>query len=118
LQRVVDRDFYGDDGYIVKDIEAGTYDAYNKPVTTERTIPVRCSFTDRPSTELWKEHLELEMVNAEVRFTSQTPPTKGDKFKIVGRFGSENYPDKTYEIVGIVNRDAFGFVVALKAVSI
>jgi hypothetical protein len=118
LQRVTARDFYGDYGYIIKAVKAGTFDAYNHPVTTDTSIPVECSFTDRPSTEIWKEHLDLSIIQGEARFTSQTPPDKGDKFKIVGRFGSQNYPDKTYEIVGIVNRDAFGYVVALKAVEV
>ncbi len=118
LQRIVDKDVYDSTGYLIKSVDSGTFDVYNHPVTTDSNIPVRCSFTDRPSTEIWKEHVDLSIVQGEARFTSQTQPNKGDKLKIVGRFGTQNYPDKTYEIVGIVNRDAFGFVVALKAVEV
>ena len=118
LQRITESNFYGDDGFIIKSIESGSFDAYNKPITATSSISVQCSFTDKPSREIWKEHLDLEQIEGEVRFASQTPPTKGDKFKIVGRFGSPNYPDKTYEVIGIVNRDVFGYVVALKAVQV
>ena len=118
LQRIVDKDVYDSTGYLIKSVDSGTFDVYNHPVTTDSNIPVRCSFTDRPSTEIWKEHVDLEILMGEVRFNSPSEPTKGDKFKLVGRFGTAYYPDKTFEIAGCTNRDVFGFVCALKAVTV
>lgn len=118
LQRVAENSFYGDDGFLIKSVASGTYDTYNHPVMTVTNIPVSGSFTDKPSREIWKDHLDLAVIEGEIRFKSQTAPDKGDKFRITGRFGSQNYPDKTYEIMGIVNRGQFGFVCALKTVEV
>lgn len=118
LQGMTERYLYGDDGFLIKSVPSGTYDTYNHPVVSTSSIPVTGSFSDKPSHETWKDHVDLAEINAEFRFKSQTAPEKGDQFKIVGRFGSLNYPNKTYEIAGIVNRGNFGFVIALKAVEV
>ena len=117
LSSATERFMYGDDGFLIKSVANGSYDTYGKPVTTESSVPLVCSFTDKPSREVWKDHVELEVIEGEVRFTSQSEPNKGDKFKIIGRFGSLNYPDKTYEIIGIHSRGDFGYLCALKAVN-
>jgi len=117
LQRVTETSVYGDDGYLVKTVNTGTYDKYNHPITTTTNVHVACSFTDKPTASIWKDHVDLEILLGEVRFNCATAiPVKGDQFKVVGRFGTTNYPDKTYEIAGITNRDAFGYICALKAV--
>jgi hypothetical protein len=118
LSRITEQTMFGDTGYLIKSVETGSFDAYNKPVYSESKIPLNCSFTDKPSRDIWKDHVDLEIIEGEVRFISQTPPTKGDKFQISGRFGSMNYPDRTYEIIGVANRDVFGFVIALKSVTV
>jgi len=118
LNRIAKQNMFGDTGYLIKQVWSGAYDSYGKPVMTESNIPVICSFTDRPTAIIWQSHVDLEIISGEVRFNSASEPTKGDKFKVVGRFGTLNYPDKTYEIVGTTNRDIFGFVCALKAVSV
>lgn len=118
LSRTSRSKFYTDKGYLIKEVWSGAYDIYNHKVVTESLIPVDCSFTDKPTLSIWKEHIDLEILMGEVRFTSQTEPTKGDKFKLVGRFGTANYPDKTFEIAGCTNRDVFGYACALKAVNL
>jgi hypothetical protein len=109
---------FGDSGYLIKEVWNGAYDIYNHKVMTESLVPVTCSFTDKPTLSIWKEHIDLEILLGEVRFNSDSEPTKGDKFKLVGRFGTSYYPDKTFEIAGTTNRDVFGFVCALKAVTV
>ena len=119
LSRVTRQAMFGDTGYLIKEVwDGATYDIYNHPVVTESLVPVDCSFTDKPTLSIWKEHVDLEILMGEVRFNSPTEPTKGDKFKLVGRFGTAYYPDKTFEIAGTTNRDVFGFVCALKAVTV
>ena len=118
LNRVAKQDMFSDTGYLIKSVASGTYDINNHPVMTETNVPVVCSFTDRPTAVIWQGHVDLEIITGEVRFNSGSEPSKGDRFKVVGRFGTVNYPDKTYEIVGTTNRDVFGFVCALKAVSV
>lgn len=116
IQKSTERMAYSDKGCIIRDVPGGTFDAYNHPVTTETKIPVDCSFTDKPTREIWKEHVNLDVIEAEVRFSSVTPESS-DRFEIVERFGAE-ITNNTYEVVGISARGAFGYVVALKAVSV
>jgi hypothetical protein len=118
LSRVTKQAMFGDTGYLIKEVGSGTYDIYNHEIMTLSNVPVVCSFTDKPTLSIWKEHIDLEILMGEVRFNSPTEPTKGDKFKLVGRFGTAYYPDKTFEIAGCTNRDVFGFVCALKAVTV
>ena len=118
LSRVTRQAMFGDTGYLIKEVWNGTYDIYNHKVMTLSNVPVVCSFTDKPTLSIWKEHIDLEILMGEVRFNSPSEPTKGDKFKLVGRFGTAYYPDKTFEIAGCTNRDVFGFVCALKAVTV
>ena len=118
LSRVTKNYMFGDTGYLIKEVWNGSYDIYNHKIVTESLIPVDCSFTDKPTLSIWKEHIDLEILMGEVRFNSNSEPTKGDKFKLVGRFGTAYYPDKTFEIAGTTNRDTFGYVCALKAVTV
>jgi len=109
---------YGDTAYIVINVPIGAYDEYNNAVTAESLVPIACSFTDKASNENWRDYADIESVDCEIRFAAQTAPNKGQRVTLAGRFDGDTYANKTFEIIGIKNRDAFGFVCALKAVTI
>lgn len=90
-------------------------DDYGQPTPEGVETEFTCAFVDGGKAESWKE-ADIEVLDAEIYFTDITP-TKGGKIKIVKRFG-QAVTNKTYEIVGIQNRGAFGWVCALKAVTI
>lgn len=117
LQRRAAAGFYGDSAFLLVDVADGTYDAYNNPVVTTTSVPLECSFSDKPSAESWSGYADIENVEAEIRFKAPTP-TKGNRVKVTGRFDSETYTDKTFEVIGIQDRGAFGFVCALKATAV
>jgi len=117
LQRRTASGFYGDSAFLLVDVPSGTYDDYNNPILTESAVPLDCSFTDKPKVEAWQAIGDVEMVEAEIRFKGPRP-TKGNRVKVTGRFDSDTYTDKTFEIIGIQDRGAFGFVCALKATTV
>lgn len=117
LQRRVDSGFYVDSAVLLQDAGTGTFDENNTETIVTTEIPIDCSFTDQPSQEAWRDYADIESVDAEIRFTGHSP-TKGNRVKVTGRFDGLGFPNKTYEIVGIRNRDVFGYVCALKAVAI
>jgi hypothetical protein len=116
LQRITDKSFYSDKAYILRKVDSGTFDAYNHPIQTVSEIQIDCSFTDRPTRDIWKTNENLNQIEAEIRFASPEP-LNSDQIKITDRFGKE-VSNITYEVVGISNRGEFGYVVALKAVSV
>jgi hypothetical protein len=109
--------FFGDAAYLLKDVATGEYDTYNNPVISTSEIPIECSFTDKPATETWRDFADIENIHAEVRFM-EPRPAKGDRVKVVGRFDTETMTDQEYEIVGIRDRDTFGYVCALMQVQV
>lgn len=122
LQRRTENHFYGDTAAWLSDV-VNTLGAYGQPdsVTTTPT-EIACSFTDlsglqRQAIERWKSYADIEEIVAEIRFTSPAP-AKGNRVTLKGRFDGTSYVDKTFEIVGIMDRDAMGYVCALKAVQI
>ena len=117
LHRNVSSMLYSDRGYLVIDVFTGLYDDYNQPINVESEIAVECAFTDKPAAEKWKAYVDVEELAAEVRFAGPVP-SKGDRFKLSGRFGETDAINETYEIIGIRNRDTFGSVCALKQVGI
>ena len=66
--------------------------------------------------ENWQDFTDIERIDAEIRFTSPAP-AKGDQVTLTGRFDGAGYVDKTFEIIGIRDRDTFGYVCALRAVT-
>jgi hypothetical protein len=117
LQRLTEKYFYVDSASILVDTATGAYDAYNNPIVTTTETALDCSFTDTPAMELWKNYIDVQEIAGEIRF--KTPrPTKGNRIKITGRFGTTTYTDQTFEIIGIRDRDEFGYVCALKAVAL
>ena len=107
---------YGDTAAVLS-YSVTTLDSYGQPNVTTTTTAISCSFTDKPKMENWKSYADIEQIAAEIRF--KTPaPAKGMMITLKGRFDGTSYVDKTYEIVDIKNRDAFGYVCALKVVQI
>jgi len=101
---------------------ASTYDTYGQVTYSESISTVDCSFTDKPSKEAWGEYADIENIEAELRFTG-TKPSKGDIVTLTHRFNRDDNDDQdftadTFEIVGVKDRDVFGYVVALKKVAI
>ncbi len=117
LQARVEAHTFGDTAAVLTHVVASR-DAAGQPVFTETSTPISCSFTDRPfEFEKWRDYGDVESIIAQARFTSPAP-TKGDRLKLTARFGDASYVDKTYEIVGIMDRGIFGYVVDLKAAQI
>lgn len=107
---------YTDDGYYIPMASVDTLDDYGQPTAPETQTAVDCSFTDKPALEKWQGYADVQEIAAEVRF--QTPaPEKGGRFIITARFGFE-VENQRYEIIGIQDRGAFGYVCALKAVTL
>ena len=97
-----------------------TYDAYGQPSYTTTTSEVSCSFSDKSSKETWAGHVDIENIEAEIRFVG-TKPSKGDTVTLTHRFNRDDLDDQdytagTFEIVDIKDRDIFGYVCALKQV--
>lgn len=90
-------------------------DAYGQPTPSATETEFACAFVDGGKAESWKD-ADLEVLDAEIYFTDITP-TKGATVEITERFGV-TVTNKTYQIVGIQDRGAFGYVCALKVVTI
>jgi hypothetical protein len=88
---------------------------YGHPTPSALEITIDCAFVDQVKQEKW-QIADIEQLDAEIYFSALSP-TKGGKIKILSRFG-QAVTNKTYEIVGIQDRGAFGWVCALKAVVI
>jgi hypothetical protein len=121
LQKRTSDYFYGDVATITYRT-VSTYDSYGQVTYSESTSTVDCSFTDKPSKETWAEYADIESVEAELRFVG-SKPSKGDTVTLSHRFDRDDTDDQdftagTFEIVGVKDRDAFGYVVALKKVAI
>ena len=121
LQRVTSQGAYTDKALLLIPVATGTYDEYNQAVVTITQVPIDCSFSDTllvRDMEQWRDHVDVELVNATLRYEGTTP-SKGWKVKLVSRFDGVPYKDeREYEIVAIQNRATFGFVLALKAVTL
>ena len=121
LQKRVEDYFYVDTATITYRT-VSTYDSYGQVTYSESSVEVGCSFTDKPSKETWAEYADIENVEAELRFTG-TKPSKGDRVTLTHRFNrddddTQDFTAMTFEIVGVKDRDVFGYVVALKKVTL
>lgn len=90
-------------------------DTYGQPTVSTTETEFICAFVDGGKAETWRE-ADVETLDAEIYFVDITP-IKGGTIEITERFGVP-VTHKTYEIVGIQDRGAFGYVCALKAVTI
>jgi hypothetical protein len=121
LQKRVEIGFYTDVASIMSNT-VDSYDQYGQPIYTVTEKEVACSFTDKPSKEAWANYADIESIEAEVRFVGDKP-SKGDTVKLKSMYGRDAYNEQVYteqefEIVAIRDRDAFGYVCALKEVQV
>jgi hypothetical protein len=107
---------YTDTAYYIVPADPNVTDEYGQPSGTVSLVPVTCSFTDKPNAERWRGDVDIEQLAAEIRFATPAP-TKGGSVKITKRFG-QSVTERTFEIIGIQDRGAFGYVCALKAATI
>ena len=117
LQRRTVSAAYSDTATISRLIVTGS-DDYGQPTGTTATSQIACSFTDKPSLEMWKDYADIEQIVAEIRVSSENVPNKGETVTLEGRWDTLEYVDQQFEIVDIRNRDEFGYVCALKKVQI
>lgn len=116
LQRHTAAHAYTDAGYYTPPPDLSSLDEYGQPNASVSQVPVTCSFTDKPAVEKWQGYADIKEIAGEVRWATPQP-NKGGIFTITNRFGS-HVTEQTFEIIGIQNRGAFGYVCALKAVTI
>jgi hypothetical protein len=90
-------------------------DEYGQPIPSTDEITIDCAFVDEAKAENWRD-ADIEELDAEIYFSAYTP-TKGGEIKILKRFG-QDVTNRTFEIIGVQDRGAFGFVCALKAVAL
>lgn len=106
---------YTDTAYYIPAPDIATLDSYGQPTQSALELLISCAFVDGGKAEAWKT-ADIEVLDAEIYFDAFAP-TKGATIKPVTRFG-QTVTDKTYEVVGIQDRGAFGYVCALKVVTI
>lgn len=106
---------YTDTAYYIPPPDTSTLDEYGQPTASTTKTYFDCAFVDTAKQENWQE-ADIEVVDAEIYF-STLAPAKGGTIKPVTRFG-QAVTERRFEIVGIQDRGAFGYVCALKAVSI
>ena len=107
---------YSSTAFLLIDTVTGV-DEYNANIVTTSAVPISCSFTDKVSSEAWRNYADVQSVGAEIRFADATP-LKGYRVRVSGRFDSLDMHNKDFEIIGIKDRDAFGYVCALKAIEL
>jgi len=117
LHRITSVSFYNDTASILQNTVA-SLDAYGQPNVTTVTTSVSCSFTDKPKVEQWAGYADIEKMDAELRYNSAPVPALKDRVTLTGRFGTSDYVDATFEIIGIRDRGAFGYSCALAKVQI
>lgn len=109
--------FFVDTAVLLQKNGSGTYDEYNNEIVGIIETTIECSFTDKPAFEAWRNYADIAQIEAEIRFMGIIP-TKGDQIKLTGRFETTDFVDETFEVIGIRNRDSFGWMCALKKVAV
>lgn len=106
---------YTDTAYYIPAPDLSNLDEYGQPTPAATETLMTCAFVDTGKAENWRD-ADIEQLDAEIYFSSLTP-VKGGKVRTASRFG-QAVASRTYEIVGIQDRGAFGWVCALKVVTI
>lgn len=117
MQQTIENGFYADTASVLQDTLTGL-DAYGQATVTTVSTSVSCSFTDKPKLEKWEAHADISQIAAEIRWSSLPVPVKGNRVTLTGRFDSTEFVDNTFEIVGIQDRDVFGYLCALMKVEL
>lgn len=107
---------YTDRALYTTTADPNTVDDYGQPTASAVTISLDCAFVDTTNAEKWRGDAEIETIDAEVFFTGTTP-TKGGTITILKRFG-QDVTNKTYQIVGVQDRGAYGWVCALRLATV
>ena len=115
MQRRIVDGFYGDSASVLQDTVT-SLDANGQPNVTTTTTAISCNFTNiggAQGLEKWKGYADISQIAAELRYEGSPVPAKGNRVTLTGRFDSTDYVDQTFEIIGIQDRDALGYVCAL-----
>ena len=91
-------------------------DEYGQVIPPTTQYSGDCAFVDSAKSEDWRDNADVENIEAEI-FLAFVAPTNGGKFTIVSRFG-QDVINKTFEVVGVQDRGAFGYVAALRVASL
>ena len=106
---------YTDTAHYIPAPDSSNLDEYGQPTTSTLELLIQCAFVDTGKAENWR-NADIEVLDAEI-YLDAFAPTKGGRFKTITRFG-QPVTNKTFEIVGIQDRGAFGYVCALKVVTL
>ncbi len=116
VQRETESNFYGDTADLLVDTVT-SLGAHGNPSVTTTTTAISCSFTDKPDMENWKDFADITQISAEIRFATPAP-VNGNRITLKGQYDGTAFADKTFEIISIRDRDAFGFLCALKVIEL
>ena len=117
IRRYTESTFFGDEAVYIA-FTSGTQDSYGQPARTAKNYTIACSFSEQASAEDWKDYADVETNDSEIRFSLQSfTPNKGDRVKLTKRYGTA-VTNVTFEIVGIRDRGAIGYVCALRDVNV
>ena len=106
---------YTDTAHYIPAPDMSNLDEYGQPTNSTQELLIQCAFVDGGKAETWQT-ADIEVLDAEIYFNAFAP-SKGATIKAITRFGRP-VVNKTYEVVGIQDRGAFGYVCALKAITI
>jgi hypothetical protein len=106
---------YTDTAHYIPAPDTSNLDEYGQPTVSTQELLIACAFVDGGKAETWKE-ADIEVLDAEIYFDAFAP-NKGATIKSITRFG-QTVTNKTFEIVGIQDRGVFGYVCALKAITL
>lgn len=106
---------YTDTAYYIPAPDMTNLDEYGQPTASTQELLIQCAIVDGGKAEAWQS-ADIEILDAEIYFDTFLP-SKGAEIKIITRFGV-SVDNKTFEIVGIQDRGEFGYVCALKAITI
>lgn len=106
---------YTDTAHYIPAPDLTSLDEYGQPTASTSELLISCAFVDTVKKENWRE-MDIEELDAEIYFDTFAP-AKGGKVKSISRFG-QTVTNRTFEIIGIQDRGAFGYVCALKAVTV
>jgi len=114
LQRVTEEVAYNDVAFYISPPDTTVLDDFGQPLPSTERTQVKCSFTDSPSLEDWKEYVDVQQLAAEVRLSREVTPQKGGTIELVTHFNDPSFANTIYEILGIRDRGLFGYMCALK----